>query len=326
MAIKKVSVMGLGAVGCTVAPQLMRYLPVGDVRIIAGGARKQRLEKQGIVVNDEPYRCFVTAPEEDVEPADLLIVAVKYKALPQAVKDIRKHVGEKTIILSLMNGVDSREIIGAEYGIEKCIYGICNLSTVNLGNYHFSVAHNKGGILIGEAENSAPYSERIQMVAELFDKAGVDYKIPRSMLHDSWWKFLLNVGGNCTNTVLRGTQSYFQELDSANRARKMIMQEVLALGQAEGVPITQEDVDELMEVYKMYPAGNTCSMLQDFLMKKPTENDMFCGYVIKLGKKHGIPTPCCQYLYYLIKALDDVNAGAPVVRIDESRLYQEGRK
>lgn len=321
MAIKKVSVMGLGAVGCTVAPQLISYLPEGDVRIIAGGARKERLQKQGIVVNDVPYACHVVAPEEEVEPADLVIVAVKYAALPQAVKDMKNHVGPNTIILSLMNGVDSREIIGAEYGLSKCIYGSCNISTVNLGNGHFRVAPKKDGILIGEAENIAPYSERIRDVAALFDAAGIGYKIPQSMLHDLWWKFLLNVGGNCTNTVLRGTQSYFQVLDSANQARKMIMQETLAVGQAEGVPISQADVDELMGVYVNYPAENTCSMLQDLLMRKPTENDMLCGYVIKLGKKHGIPTPCCEYLYYLIKALDEVNAGAPVVRIDEPMLY-----
>ena len=43
---------------------------------------------------------------------------------------------------------------------------------------------------------------------------------------------------------------------------------------------------------------------------------MFCGYVVELGKKHGIATPVNEYLYHLIDALDEVNAGAPVVRVD----------
>lgn len=70
------------------------------------------------------------------------------------------------------------------------------------------------------------------------------------------------------------------------------MEEVLKVGQAEGVNITQNDVEELMGVYKNYPAGNTCSMLQDLLKGARTENDMFCGYVVELGKKHGIGHAC----------------------------------
>ncbi len=320
MDINKVSVMGLGAVACAVVPNLMKVLPSESIRIIAGGSRKERLEKNGIIVNDVHYDCFVTAPEETVGPADLLIVAVKYTGLEKAIEDMKNHIGENTIILSLMNGIDSREMIGKRYGFEKCIYGICALSTENLGNGRFKVSPLKEGILIGEAENKKPYTPRIQAVEKLFTDAGIDFGIPENMLHDVWWKFLLNVGGNCTNTVLRGTQSYFKYLEPANQARKMIMEEVLAVGLAEGAPISQADVDQLMGQYVNYPEGNMCSMLQDLLHKRKTENDLFCGYVVKLGKKHGIPTPANQYLYYLIDALDEVNAGSPVTRVDEKML------
>lgn len=316
MEIRKVSVMGLGAVGCTVVPKLLKVMPKEDVRIIAGGSRKERLEKNGIEVNGEHYDLYVTAPEEEVEPADLLIVAVKYSGLKQAVQDIRKHVGEHTTILSLMNGVNSRQIIGEEYGIEKCIYGICNVSTVNLGGGKFSVQEAPKGIMLGEAENKAPYSERVAAISDLFTKAGVGFWIPENMVHESWWKFLLNVGGNCTNTVLRGTQSYFQVLAPANEARRLVMEEVLAVAQAEGAPVTQADVDELMGVYVNYPGGNTCSMMQDLMAHRQTENDMFCGYVIELGKKHGIPTPVNEFLYCLLDSLNQVNAGADVSIVD----------
>ncbi|MGN0369263.1 MAG: ketopantoate reductase family protein [Butyrivibrio sp.] len=317
MTINKVSIMGLGAVGCTVAPYLIDCLPKEDVRIIAGGSRKEKLEKNGIIVNDKHYDCYVVDPEEKVTPADLLIVAVKYSALPQAVKDIKNHVGPNTIILSLMNGVDSRDIIGEEYGIEKCIYGICNLSTINYGDGSFKVSPKEAGILVGEAKNVKPYTERLQAVVDLFTKAGIDFKVPEDMVHDMWWKFLINVGGNTTNTVLRGTQSYFQVLDSANAARRMVMEEALQIALALGATVSMKDVDELMEVYHCYPGENTCSMLQDFILHKKTENEMLCGYVVKMGKKFGIPTPVNQYLYYLIDALDEVNAGAPVVRVDK---------
>ncbi|MDD6234518.1 MAG: ketopantoate reductase family protein [Lachnospiraceae bacterium] len=316
MVIEKVSIIGLGAVGCTVAPYIISYLPEKNVRIIAGGKRKERLEQNGIIVNNKHYDCYVTAPEENVEPADLLIVAVKYASLPQAVIDMRNHIGPNTIILSLMNGVDSREIIGEKYGIEKCIYGICSLSTINYGDGTFKVSPKEAGILIGEAHNTEPYTERLQAVVDLFTSAGIEFKVPEDMIHDMWWKFLLNVGGNCTNTVLRGSHSYFQQLAPANAARRMIMEEALSVAIASGATVSMKDVDELMDIYKVYPPENTCSMLQDFMLHKKTENDMLCGYVVKLGKKYNIPTPVNQYVYYILSALDEVNAGADVVRVD----------
>ena len=36
----------------------------------------------------------------------------------------------------------------------------------------------------------------------------------------------------------------------------------------------------------------------------------------ELGKKYNIPTPVNQYVYYILSALDEVNAGADVVRVD----------
>ncbi len=318
--IKNVSMIGLGAVGCCVAPQLIRALPEKNFRVIAGGSRKERLEKNGITVNGIHQEVYVTDPDEDVDPADLLIVTVKYTALPQAIKDIRKHVGRDTVILSLMNGVDSREIIGKEYGADRCLYGICNMSTENLGHGEFHVSPHPNGILIGEEINRKPYSDRLQAVADLFTRAGIDYGIPEDMQHETWWKFLINVGGNCVNTVLRGTQSYFQVLKPANLARRMVMEEALKVGQAMGIRISQADVDGLMDVYKNYPGGNKCSMLQDFLSGRPTENDMLCGYVIRKGNELGIPTPVNQFLYYLIQSLDEVNAGASVVRCDMAMM------
>ena len=37
---------------------------------------------------------------------------------------MKNFVGEDTIILSLMNGITSEELIGAEYGMEKMLYAV----------------------------------------------------------------------------------------------------------------------------------------------------------------------------------------------------------
>ena len=57
-------------------------------------------------------------PEEQGEPADLILIGVKGYGFVQAIEDIRHQVGEHTLILSLLNGVDSEEQLIQAFGEE----------------------------------------------------------------------------------------------------------------------------------------------------------------------------------------------------------------
>lgn len=74
--IKTVALIGLGAIGSFLASNLQRVLGE-NLRIVAGGARKERLERDGIVVNGVPFHFRVVAPEEETGYADLAIVITK---------------------------------------------------------------------------------------------------------------------------------------------------------------------------------------------------------------------------------------------------------
>lgn len=115
--------IGLGAMGAYFAPRL--YEEFGEkFRVIAGGDRKKRLEENGIVINGT-RRYFPV-----VEPADLVIIAVKGYGLDQAIEDIRNQVGENTVILSVLNGVDSEQRVIEAYGEGKVLYSYMRVSVV----------------------------------------------------------------------------------------------------------------------------------------------------------------------------------------------------
>ena len=59
---------------------------------------------------------------EEAHNVDLLIVSLKYGSLRGALQDIQTIVGENTTVMSLMNGVDSEEIIAEK--IDKITYFI----------------------------------------------------------------------------------------------------------------------------------------------------------------------------------------------------------
>ncbi len=99
--IKTAAIIGLGAIGSFLAVHLRTVL--GDnLRIIAGGSRRERLEKQGITVNGTNYHFNIVDPEDTCGQnyPELAIIITKFPALPQAIKDIRNQIGPDTIIMA----------------------------------------------------------------------------------------------------------------------------------------------------------------------------------------------------------------------------------
>ena len=88
MIIKKVTLIGLGAMGVFFAPKLDAKLGKENFRVLADGQRRERLQTKGVTVNGVRHLFTVITPETEGDPADLIIMAVKDTALDQAIKDI----------------------------------------------------------------------------------------------------------------------------------------------------------------------------------------------------------------------------------------------
>ena len=108
MKIKTVAVLGAGAVGSYViwGPSRRKDIRLG---VLAEGKRAEKLKK-GCTINDEVYHPEVWTPQE-AKGIDLLIVSLKYGALPGAMDSIRQVTGENTTVMSLMRSMDSEKLI-----------------------------------------------------------------------------------------------------------------------------------------------------------------------------------------------------------------------
>ena len=60
---------------------------------------------------------------------DLLIVSLKYGSLPEALESIKTIVGEHTTVMSLMNGVDSEELIAEQVGDERVLRSLIKVAS-----------------------------------------------------------------------------------------------------------------------------------------------------------------------------------------------------
>ena len=127
MEIKSVAVLGAGAVGSYVIWGLSGGKNI-ELGVVAEGERAKRLKEKGCTINHTVYHPHVWTPQE-AHGVDLLVVSLKYGALPGALESIREAVGENTIVMSLMNGVDSEEMISTVIPKANIMYSLIKVAS-----------------------------------------------------------------------------------------------------------------------------------------------------------------------------------------------------
>ncbi|MEJ5310812.1 MAG: ketopantoate reductase family protein [Anaerolineae bacterium] len=310
--IHKVAIFGAGAMGGYFATQ---FLNVADfsTAVLARGERYARLKRDGLIVNGQHYDVPVIHPDEPGEPADLIVVALKNYHLPEAVPDLKSVIGEQTTIISVMNGLDSEEIIGAAYGMDKLLYAVSvGIDAQRDGN---RISYTRPGKhYVGNANNTH-IDERVRRVQAAFERAGIAYETPVDMLRILWWKFMVNVGMNQASAVTRATYGIFQTSPEAQALMETLMHEVIVLAERAGIDLKEKDIaDWYTFLNTLSPQGKT-SMLQDIEAGRKTEVEAFGGKVVALGERYGIPTPVNLTMLRAIRVLEQSFATLPAQAI-----------
>ncbi|WP_294593429.1 ketopantoate reductase family protein [uncultured Rikenella sp.] len=283
--IERVSLIGLGAVGSVVATRLADSL--GDrFTIIADAARQERLRNEGLLFNGRRYDFALTDKDE---PKELILIATKASALPEALDAAAPFVGPGTIVLSLLNGIESEETVAARFPKAHVLYSyFLGHPSLREGN---RITHDGNfRIYFGEAQNLtlSPEAER---VGQLFELAGIPYEIPPDMRSALWQKFVINIGCNQTTALLRSPYGHLQRNDRAMTLAVDLMTEAAAVARAIGIAQADEMVERAVEVIRAMNPDGKSSMLQDAEAGRPTEIDIFAGTLCRLADELRIPVP-----------------------------------
>lgn len=304
MKIKKVAVLGAGAVGSYVIWGLSSRNDI-ELGVIAEGERAERLKQNGCKINGKVYHPEVWNPRE-TDAVDLLIVALKYGSLSMALESIQKTTSENTVIMSLMNGVDSEEIIAEKVGEEHLLPAVIKVAShKEEDGYHFD-PETTIGIIFGEL--TAPYdSERIRAIEELFNDTGIHFRATEYAREEMWSKFRLNVCNNLPQAILGAGVGCYRDSVHMKAISDGLKGELEAIAQAKGIDLSKTEASSGRG--SAVPPSARYSTLQDLDAGRHTEIDMFSGALIRMGKELGIPTPYNEYTYHMIKALEEKNDG-----------------
>lgn len=304
MNIKRVAVLGAGAVGSYLIWGLSDKEEL-ELGVVAKGERRERLLEQGLRINGKSYHPQIWTPEE-AKNADLLVVALKYGSLRSALEDIQMIVGENTTVMSLMNGVDSEEIIAEKIDKSHILYSFIKIASQKKEDgFHFNPEATVG-IYFGELE--APFeSERVKVVDTLFDGTELHWTITEHIREEIWGKFRLNICNNLPQAVLGVGVGCYEDSEHMAVIREGLKKELLAIAEAKGIDL--ELINEKSSKGSAVKASAKYSTLQDLEAGRHTEIDMFSGTLIRMGRELGIPTPYNEYTYHVIKALEEKNDG-----------------
>lgn len=301
--IEKVLVCGIGAIGSIYANAINEY-DSKNLRILVDKKRLENYTQNPKIFNGKPLNFNYILPDATDFKADLIIIATKFDGLNDVIKNMANFVKNDTVIISLLNGVTSEEIISKKYGWKNLpIAYYIGHSAMRDGN---NITHDGvGTIVFGINDTTKTSEECIERTKKYFDKVKIEYKIPEDMPHAYWLKYMLNVSSNQPSAILRMTFGDMQSNKKFMEFLVKIMKEVQAIAKAEGIKNTDKMIDEALKSFSKMTADGKPSTLQDVEGHRKTEVDMFAGTMIEFGKKHNIPTPYNMVLKDMLEVIQE---------------------
>ena len=297
--IKTVSLAGAGAVGAVIADSLTAFLGKQNVQILADGERLERYRHDGLFLDGRKLDFNYVSPQE-AKTSDLVIIATKNLQLQSAIELIKTSVAKDTIILSVLNGIQSEKDLAEVFGENAVMYGfVLSLNSIHEKNQ--IRCSDRGCVIFGENDNSK--SERALALCSIFEQSGIKYKNPDDIHLEQWKKFLLNVTFNTISALCRSTYGGFN-FDCIKDLVRLAGNEVIQVANAEGVALCKKNLEDDLALCATWdPLGET-SMLQDFKAGRKSENEWFCGTIVNLGEKHNISVPVCSILKKLVEGTE----------------------
>lgn len=314
----RIAVFGAGAVGTFFGALLAR---AGlEVTLIARGAHGDAMRRTGVTVRigNESFtvrpRCVATAVEAGVQ--DLVLMAVKAYAVPEAAADLAPMLGPDTAVAGAQNGIPWWYFHGHGGGLEglrlrtvdpdgRAWDGIgparaigCVINSSN-AIVEPGVILNHGNRTLWFGEPKGPVSERCRRIAEVMTKAGIDARVEERIRDTVWNKLLGNISFSQIAVLTQSTLGPIVDDPTLQAFGRRIMEETQAVAASVGARTTGT-IDERIEMSRKV-GGHKTSILVDLERGRRMEIDAQVGAVIEIARRTGIATPTIDLLYALVR-------------------------
>ena len=301
----RIVVMGSGGTGGYFGAKLARAGE--EVTFVARGAHLEAIRARGLRVKSAiDGEWVVQAPAVErlagLPPADLVLFCVKSFDTDSAGEDIKPVVGLGTGVLPVQNGVDNEERLERILGPGHVMGGVAQvLATIEAPGV---VSHRfLGRIVFGEMDGLP--SERARAFLQACERAGIQAQISANMLRALWEKYVFIAAHAGMTALTRSPAGIVRAVPETRAMYRLILGEMVALGNVAGAGLDTDLVDTSMGMLDNLGAAFTSSLHHDLAEGKRLELEALHGHAVRLGERHGIPTPMLFAVYAALKPYAD---------------------
>lgn len=293
----KIAIFGTGGVGGYFGARLAAQGQ--DVHFIARGAHLAALRAQGLKVLSPlgdlhlpQVQC--TDDPAAVGPADLVMVAVKLWSTDEAAEAARPLVGPDTTLVSFQNGVVAADILERVHGRERVMGGVASIAALIEAPGVIRHNGNMANLTFGEFDGS--HSPRARRLLEACTAAGIDARVSDNILTSIWEKYVFLVGMSSLTTLTRLPIGPIREDAETRALLAAVMSEVIAVGRARGVTLSDDLLTRVLARVDSMPRGMVASMLGDLERGNRLELPWLAGGVQAMGRESGVATPASSFV------------------------------
>ena len=272
-----VAIIGPGAIGCTVAAWLAQ--DASNSVLVAARSALDEIEVQ------TPDRVLQVSPRvvtvvEEAAPADWVLVATKAYDAGAAARWFAGLCDARTTVAVLQNGVEHIERFEPYFPRERILPVMVDLPTERSAPGRVRQRRN-GRMIVPEGASGARF-------VELFSHTPIDVGQTADFKSEVWRKLCINAAGALSAILLK--PSVIARHRGVAAIMEDIVRECIAVGRAEGASLDDALVQAVVAGYASVP-DSINSIHADRIAGRPMEIDARNGIIVRLGHKHGIPTP-----------------------------------
>jgi 2-dehydropantoate 2-reductase len=313
-ALRKVAIMGAGAVGSFYGAMLARAGHA--VTLIGRPAHVQAIQRDGLQLDmaQQLQRVAVGASSDPaaLAGADLVLCCVKSGDTEAAARQMAPHVTASTLVMSLQNGVDNAETLARHLPcrvVPAVVYVAVALGGPGVVR-HFGRGDLAIGAMPGGTQSSVPEWPTLQALVDYFASAQVPVRIVPDVAVELWAKLLVNCAYNAISALAQMPYAKLAAMPAIVELQHDIVREVIAVAGAAGVALPLEASLEAVARIAAGMPQQLSSTAQDMARHRPSEIDHLNGYIARRGHALGVPTPVNQTLHALVKLIESGYAGA----------------
>ncbi len=294
----KIAIMGSGGVGGYYGGMLAQA--GHEVVFIARGLHLEALRKKGLVVRSvhgDFTLPSVNATDDpaQVGPAELIIVCVKTLATDTAAEAMGPMVGPGTSVMSIQNGVDAAERIGAVVGMDHMVGAATWLSSAIEAPGIIRQVSQFRRIVLGELDGRI--SSRVGGLAEALQGTGATVEISDNIMKVLWTKFVFISAISGVGSLTRLPMGDYRSVAETRALLIRLMEEVKAVSHASGVELDPDVIDGVLNLIDNAGPDIKPSMQRDVEGGRCSELESMVGIVGRKGRELDIPTPAADMVY-----------------------------